>query len=85
MFDDQLDPQDPSDQSDTTYHPADDDLKHQQSKPPSVLGEENASSGDMAGGEPADIDEELAKVGLHGDFRDDKEEIKPLDVSEEID
>lgn len=49
-----------------------DDTKHQQSKPPSVTGEENIS-GDMPV-EPADIDEELKKVGLEGDEKG----IKPL-------
>ena len=63
---------DPSDQEDTTYHPADDDLKHQQSKPPSVVGEEDIS-GDMPAESP-DIDEELEKVGLSGDEKG----VKPL-------
>jgi hypothetical protein len=31
---------------------------------PNVVGEENVFSGDAPEGEPADIDEELAKVGL---------------------
>lgn len=38
-----------------------DDVKHQQSKPPSVIGEEDIS-GDMPA-EPADLDEELGKIG----------------------
>lgn len=46
-----------------------DDLKHQQSKPPSVVGEENVFSGD-APAEPADIDEELHKAGLTHDTGD---------------
>ena len=50
-----------------------DDVKHQQSKPPSVTGEEDVFSGDMPA-EAADIDEELKKVGLHGD----EEGIKPV-------
>ena len=76
MFDDQSDPRD---QNDTTYHPADDDQKHQATKPPSVVGEEDIS-GDMPQ-EPADIDEELEKVGLKGD---DEEGPKPLGVNEDL-
>lgn len=57
-----------------------DDLKHQQAKPPSITGEEDAFSGDMPSESP-DIDEELGKVGLSGD----EEGIKPLDVTDELD
>jgi len=74
-----FDPQDPNDQSDTTYHPQDDDLKHQEAKPPSVVGEEDIS-GDMPAESP-DIDEELQKVGLKGD---DEEGPKPLGVHEDL-
>ena len=76
MFDDQSDP---TDQNDTTYHPADDDQKHQDTKPPSVVGEEDIS-GDMPAESP-DIDEELQKVGLKGD---DDEGPKPLGVNEDL-
>lgn len=55
-----------------------DDLKHQQSKPPSVVGEEDVFSGD-APAEPADIDEELEKIGRHGD----EEGVKPVGVTSE--
>lgn len=57
-----------------------DDVKHQQAKPPSVTGEEDTFSGDMPQ-ESADIDEELEKVGLHGD----EEGVKPLGVKGQID
>lgn len=50
-----------------------DDIKHQQAKSPAVLDEENTFLG-QAPEEPADIDEELKKVGLEGD----EEGIKPL-------
>jgi len=76
MFDDQSDP---TNQDDSAYTPTDDDLKHQQSKPPSVVGEEDIS-GDMPQ-EPADIDEELEKVGLKGD---DEKGPKPLGVNEDL-
>lgn len=42
--------------------------------PPEVTGEENVFSGDTTEGEAADIDEELAKVGL----KSDKNGPKPL-------
>lgn len=74
-----FDPIDPNDQNDTTYHPADDDQKHQDTKPPSVVGEEDIS-GDMPA-ESHDIDEELQKVGLKGD---DEEGPKPLGVDEDL-
>lgn len=74
-----MDPDDQN-QNDTTYTPADDDAKHQEAKPPSVSGEEDAFSGDMPA-EPPDIDEELEKVGLKGDS---EEGIKPLGVSDEL-
>lgn len=56
-----------------------DDLKHQQAKPPSVLGEEDVSG--TAPEEPMNIDEELQKFGLHGDDKG----IKPLGVKSELD
>ncbi|OGD92660.1 hypothetical protein A2697_02530 [Candidatus Curtissbacteria bacterium RIFCSPHIGHO2_01_FULL_41_44] len=65
MQNDQTSPQNPDDQDDAAYTETNDDLKHQQVKPPSVVGEEDIS-GDMPA-EPADIDEELAKVGRQGD------------------
>lgn len=71
---------DPNDQDDTTYTPTDDDAKHQQAKPPSVSGEENAFSGDSTTSESPDIDSELEKVGLHGD----EEGAKPLGVTDEL-
>ena len=49
-----------------------DDAKHQQSKPPSVTGEEDVS-GDMPA-EAADIDAELGKIGEEVD----PEHPKPL-------
>lgn len=49
---------------------SDDDLKHQAAKPPAVLDEENVFSG-HAPEEPADIDEELEKVGRKGDTDED--------------
>ena len=76
MFDDQSDS---INQDDSAYTPTDDDLKHQQSKPPSVVGEEDIS-GDMPVESP-DIDEELQKVGLKGD---DEEGPKPLGVNEDL-
>ena len=74
-----IDLQDPSDQDDTTYSPADDDLKHQQSKPPSVVGEEDISGDTPA--ESPDIDEELEKVGLSGD----NDGVKPLGGHDDLD
>jgi hypothetical protein len=47
---------------------------------PSVLGEENVFSGDAPEGEPADIDDELAKLGLEND----SEGVRPLS-SDDID
>ena len=67
------DPQDTQDPNDTTYTEEDDDLKHQAAKSPAVLGSEDAFSGSTPQESP-DIDEELEKVGLHGD----EEGIKPL-------
>lgn len=57
-----------------------DDIKHQQSKPPSVIGEEDPFSGDATSSESPDIDEELGKVGLSGDEKG----VKPLDVEDEL-
>ena len=56
----------------------DDNDNNKTPKPPSVAGEENVFSGDMAGAEPADIDAELEKVGLRGD----EEGVKPLGIDE---
>ncbi len=70
---------------------ADDDLLNipdddgQVQKPPSLAGEEDVSSGDMADAEPADIDKELEKVGLRGDFRGDDEDVKPLGINKDTD
>lgn len=58
----------------------DDDAKHQASKPPSVLGEENPFSGDATSSESPDIDEELEKVGLKGD----ENGVRPLGLTEEL-
>ena len=79
MFNDQMDP---NDQNDTIYHQTDDDLKHQQSKSPSVAGEEDVFSGDATTSESPDIDEELEKVGLRGDT---DEGPKPLGIDEDLD
>ena len=67
-----------SDDDNQAFNPQDDDAKHQAAKPPSVTGEEDVFSGDMPGAEPADIDAELEKVGLHGD----EEGVKPLGIDE---
>ena len=81
---------DPSDQTASNNNNGDntnadlvdpDDIKHQQSKPPSVTGEESPS-GDMAGGEPMDIDEALGDVGLTGD--DPNATPNPLGAGQEI-
>lgn len=60
-----------------------DDIKHQQAKPPSVVGEEDPFSGDATSSEAVDIDSELGKVGLSGD--DSNSTPDPLDFSQEID
>lgn len=73
------------DDDDQAFDPQDDDAKHQAAKPPSVTGEEDVFSGDAAGAEPADIDAELEKVGLRGDFHGDDEDVKPLGVKEDTD
>ena len=62
MYDDQQNNTDQQTHSDNQDLQDPDDIKHQQSKPPSVTGEEDAFSGDMPQ-EPADIDEELEKIG----------------------
>ncbi|KKP93632.1 MAG: hypothetical protein UR98_C0003G0002 [Parcubacteria group bacterium GW2011_GWA1_36_12] len=49
-------------------------------KPPSVAGEEDPFSGDATSSESPDIDEELEKVGLHGD----EEGVKPLSIGNEL-
>lgn len=72
---------DPNNQDDQINQPVDDDTKHQQAKPPSVTGEEDVFSGDATASESPDIDEELEKVGLHGD---EEENPKPLGVDEEL-
>ena len=61
---------------------SDDDLKHQQAKPPSVTGEEDVFSGDATSSESPDIDEELKKVGLSHD--DDEGPPPPLGVKIEL-
>ena len=76
MYDD---PNDQNQRDDTTQPSTSDDLqdpddvKHQQSKPPSVTGEEDTMSGDTPV-EPADIDEEMGKIGEEPD----PEHPKPL-------
>lgn len=49
--------------------------------PPSVTGEEDPFSGDATTSESPDIDEELKKVGLHGDKTHGP---GSLDVDEEL-
>lgn len=49
--------------------------------PPSVTGEEDVFSGDATTSESPDIDEELKKVGLHGDKSHGP---GSLDVDEEL-
>ena len=78
-MDNSKDPQDPNDPTKTDDVVDPHDLAHQQSKPPSVTGEEDTMSGDMPQ-EAADIDEELGKVGLSGD----SESVKPLDLADEL-
>lgn len=68
------------DLEDTTYEEATHDEKHEKVKPPSVEGEENPFSGDATSSESPDIEDQLKKVGLHGD----EEGIKPLDVANEL-
>lgn len=80
MDDNQTSPINPTDPNDDQDLLAPDDVKHQQSKPPSVTGEEDAFSGDMPSESP-NIDEELGKVGLSGD----EEGVKPLGVKDELD
>lgn len=74
----QNDPDDQTDQSDVS----DDDLKHQQAKPPSVTGEEDVCSGDATTSESPDIDEELKKVGLTHD--DNESPPPPLSVASKL-
>lgn len=59
----------------------DHDQEHEAAKPPSVEGEENPFSGDATSSESPVIDDELQKVGLHGD----EDGVKELDVAKEID
>jgi len=80
ISDDPSGPNDPNGQNDTTYTPTDDTAKHQQAKSPAVTGEEDVFSGDATTSESPDIDEELEKMGLHGD----EEGIKPLGVAGEL-
>ena len=58
----------------------DDDAKHQAAKSPSVVGEEDAFSGDATSSESPDIDDELEKVGL----KNDDQGVRPLGVDEEL-
>jgi len=65
----------------TNYDDHDSDSEEEDpKKPPSVAGEEKPFSGDATSSESPDIDEELEKVGLHGD----EEGVKELDVDEEL-
>lgn len=64
---------------------ANDDLKHEATKPPSVLADDDATGGSPA--EPMDIDAALADVGLKGDKYDDvdnEEGPEPLNIDDEI-
>ena len=89
--DDQLDsqmPANPASDNPIDQEPTDQDLdlidkedkKHEEVKPPSVVGEEDPMSGDATSSESPDIDDELSKVGLTGD----NDGIKPLGVEEEL-
>ena len=49
------------------YDDQDSNEEENPEKPPSVTGEEDPFSGDATSSESPDIDEELKKVGLHGD------------------
>lgn len=80
MVNDNFDPQDQGSDDNLDIVDAD-ELKHNEAKSPSVLGEEDPFSGDATSSESPDIDEELEKVGLHGD----EEGVKPLGVDEEVD
>ncbi|OGD87541.1 hypothetical protein A3J17_03205 [Candidatus Curtissbacteria bacterium RIFCSPLOWO2_02_FULL_40_11] len=62
------------------YDDQDSNEEENPEKPPSVTGEEDPFSGDATSSESPDIDEELKKVGLHGDEQGAKE----LDVDEEL-
>ena len=65
----------------TNYGDQDSDEESKDSKkPPSVAGEEDPFSGDATSSESPDIDEELEKVGLHGDAGG----VKELDVDENL-
>ncbi len=73
---------DSTDDSQAVSDNPDDDDNDQGSKPPSiVVEEEDVFSSDMAEAEPADIDEELAKVGL----KNDDDGVKPLTSEENVD
>ena len=62
------------------YDDQDSNEEEDPKKPPSVAGEEDPFSGDATSSESPDIDEELEKVGLHGD----EEGVKELDVDEKL-
>ncbi|MBI2327427.1 hypothetical protein HYU92_03825 [Candidatus Curtissbacteria bacterium] len=78
-------PKDPDDRDNAAYPlpdtvwADDEDLKHKKSQSPAVLDSEDAFSGSMPEESP-DIDEEMEKVGLHGD----EEGVKPLGVKEKL-
>lgn len=72
------------DRQDEAIIPADDihtDGLTKAQTPPSVVGEEDVFSGDAAGAEPANIDDELELVGLKGD---DDSGPRELGVQEEL-
>lgn len=56
------------------------DIVEDPTKPLPVIGEEDPFSGDATSSESPDIDEELEKVGLHGD----EHGVRELDVDEEL-
>lgn len=60
----------------------DDDPIAEKSKSPAMIGDADPFSGDATDSVAVDIDEELKKVGLHGDPNDAPES---LDVQDELD
>lgn len=79
MFDDDFDPTDHDNYEPADNHndPIDEDLKS-----PAVAGEQDPFSGDATDSVSPDIDDELKKVGLHGDTQD--ENPSPLDLPDEL-
>lgn len=71
----------PDPPSDDVALPQDHDRTREETKSPSIVGKEDVLSQDVASSEPADIDEELDKVGLRGD----EEGVKPLRIDEDLD